>query len=133
MRHFETENTQELTSKQTLAVSHAAASPTTTTAGARDAGVSRATLNRWMEEPNFRAELERTRREAVSLAYAELQGLALRSVSALATLLEDPDSRVRASAVRTSFYLLRKIEADHDLRRRLDTLDTTLDLLKDQR
>ena len=132
MDHIGAENETSLSRRQSLAIPVIAVSPSIS-AGARAIGVSRTTLRRWMQEPEFRAELERARQDAVQLAYSEIQALSLKSVSALSALLEDPDSRVRSSAVRTSLLLLRNIEADRDVKKRITLMEDAYDLLHSQR
>lgn len=119
----------DFTPRQTLAMPYIAANPSMTEA-AKAAGISRVTLYRWMQDPSFRAELERIRRDAVDLAYAELRGLALKSVTAIAELLEDPDPRVRGMAARTALNSVAKAEEVHQLRNRFDILDRAISLLK---
>ena len=130
---MEQDETQErnvdLTPKQTVAMPYIAANPSMTEA-AKAAGISRVTLYRWMQDPSFRAELERIRRDAVDLAYAELRGLALKSVTAIAELLEDPDPRVRSMAARIALYNVARAEEVYQLRKRFDVLDRAITLLK---
>ena len=85
-----------------------------------------------MQDPSFRAELERIRKDAVDLAYAELRGLALKSVTAIAELLEDPDPRVRGMAARTALNSVAKAEEVYQLRNRFDILDRAITLLKNE-
>ena len=125
------ERNVELTAKQTVAMPYIAANPSMTEA-AKAAGISRVTLYRWIQDPSFRAELERIRKDAVDLAYAELRGLALKSVTAIAELLEDPDPRVRTMAARTALYNVAKIEEVQQLRNRFDLLDRAITLLKNE-
>ena len=119
----------DFTPRQTLAMPYIAANASMTE-GAKAAGISRVTLYRWMQDPSFRAELERIRRDAVDLAYAELRGLALKSVTAIAELLEDPDPRVRGMAARTALNSVAKAEEVYQLRNRFDILDRAISLLK---
>lgn len=125
------EENGDLTVKQAAAMPYIAANPSATEA-AKAAGISRVTLHRWMQDPSFRAELERNRKEAVDFAYAELRGLALKSVTTIADLLEDPDPRVRTMAARTALYNVAKIEEVHQLRNRFDVLDRAITLLKNE-
>ena len=127
-----TENKNSLSPKQAAAIPHVAASPSLT-AGAKAAGVGRSTLNRWINEPQFRAELERARQDVAELAYSEIQALALKCVSRLSTLLDSPNDHVSASAIRTALRLLRQIDADRNIQNRLDILDNALALIKEQR
>ena len=132
MEHIETENANILSANQAGAIPIVAASASIA-AGAKAAGVARSTLNRWIQEPAFRAELERARQSAAELAYSEIQALSLKSVDALAALLEDPNPNVRVAAVRTSLHHLRKIETDRNIQQRPDVLSNTSDLLREQR
>ena len=128
MEHPDAENTDRLTPRQTLAVPIVAVSPSIA-AGAKAAGISRTTLNRWMLDPAFRAEVESARKDAAALAYSELQALALKSVAALSSLLEHDNPKIRAQAVRTALNTIRKAEIDRELRRRVEVLGNALDLL----
>ena len=132
---MEQDETQErnvdFTPRQTVAMPYIAANPSMTEA-AKAAGISRVTLYRWMQDPSFRAELERIRKDAVDLAYAELRGLALKSVTAIAELLEDPDPRVRGMAARTALSSVAKAEEVYQLRNRFDILDRAITLLKNE-
>ncbi len=123
------EGNVDLTTRQTMAMPYIAGNASMTEA-AKAAGISRVTLYRWMKEPSFRTELERIRKDAVDLAYAELRGLALKSVTAIAELLEDPDPRVRCMAARIALYNVARAEEVHHLRNRFDILDRAITLLK---
>ncbi len=89
----------ELSDRQVSALPYLAAAATNEE-GARMAEISITTLKRWRQDSVFRDELRRLREDAASLAHTELNGLALKSMGALASLLEDPNPRVRAQAVR---------------------------------
>ena len=125
------ESNVDLTTRQTVAMPYIAATPSITEA-AKAAGIDRTTLYRWMKDYSFRVELERVRKGAVDLAYAELRGLALKSVTAIAELLEDPDPRVRNMAARTALYNVARAEEVHQLRNRFDVLDRAITLLKNE-
>ena len=94
----------ESADRQLLALPFIAAAPTNAEA-AEAADISVATLKRWRQNPRFKDELRRIREDAAKLAHAELDGLALKSVAALANLMDDPNPRVRAQAVRTALPL----------------------------
>lgn len=120
-----------LTPKQTLALPYIAATDSLT-AGAKAARINRNTLHRWMHDPLFRAELERMRRDAESLARVELQGLVLKSINTLAELLEDPNPRIRATAVRCALATALKVGDVREIRHELETLQTATALLRYQ-
>jgi hypothetical protein len=85
-----------------------------------------------MKDPVFRNELERARRDAVELAHAELQGLALKSVTALAGLLEHPDPRIRSVAVRTALHHAARVSETREVQQRVELLDRAVTLLKNE-
>ena len=133
MQQNATENRKvALTPKQTLALPYIAATDSLT-AGAKAARINRTTLHRWMHDPVFRAELERVRKDAESLARVELQGLVLKGINTLAELLEDPNPRVRANAVRATLATALKVGDLRELRHELETLQTATALLRYQR
>lgn len=121
-----------LTPRQTLALPYIAATASLS-AGARAARIHRSTLHQWMTDSNFRAELERLRKDAESLARVELQGLVLKSISTLAELLEDPDPKVRATAVRAALSNALKVGENRELRQQLEMIETTQVMMRQQR
>ncbi|MCY4450226.1 MAG: hypothetical protein OXE02_15425 [Chloroflexi bacterium] len=132
MQQKATENRKvALSPKQTLALPYIAATDSLT-AGAKAARINRTTLHRWMHDPVFRGELERVRKDAESLARVELQGLVLKSINILAELLEDPNPRVRAMAVRITLSTALKVGDVREIRHDLETLQTATALLRYQ-
>ena len=132
MTQNETVPNDELTDRQLLALPFIAASANQTD-GAEAAAISRATLARWRQNPRFKDELRRIREDAAKLAHAELDGLALKSVSALADLMDDPNPRVRAQAIRTALDVSLKVQEQTRLRRNLRQLENAFDHLKNQK
>ena len=88
-----------LTHRQQTALPIIAAAPTIAQA-ARSAGVTNATLHRWLNEPAFRQELTRQRQETAALARQEIQGLMLHSITVIADALNDPNPSIRLRAAR---------------------------------
>ena len=121
----------ELTRKQELAMPHIL-SARSEREGARAAQISRTTLQRWMDNPAFRAELEDRRRAAAALCHNEYQELALNGVNILADLLTDPSPYIRLNAVRVAVSVSMKVEERQDIRRRINVIDDAIELLKDQ-
>ena len=132
MTQNETVPNDELTDRQLLALPFIAASANQTE-GAEAAAISRATLARWRQNPRFKDELRRIREDAAKLAHAELDGLALKSVTALADLMDDPNPRVRAQAIRTALEISLKVQEQTRLRRNLRQLENAFDHLKNQK
>lgn len=94
------------------------------------AEINISTLRRWQQDPVFRDELRRIREETANLAFAELNGLALKSMGALAELLEDPNPRVKAQAVRIALSMCARNGEAARNSRRLNQLQKALTLLK---
>ena len=94
------------------------------------AEISIATLTRWRQDSVFRDELRRQREDAASLAHTELNGLALKSMATLAALLEDPNPRVRAQAVRIALNVGVRVGETARNSRRLNQIQKALALLK---
>ncbi len=120
-----------LTPRQMLAIPYIVSAPSMRQA-ARDARIARATLTRWMHDPDFRTEVEEARRRVADLAFAEINGLALKGVIALADLLENPDPRVRNAAVRIALQNSLKIKEIAEVRNRMDVMDYAFSMLKSQ-
>ncbi len=66
------QRTIALSPRQAAALPYVASEPTLTR-GAHAAQITRRTLARWMNEPAFRAELERIRNNIADFAYSELE------------------------------------------------------------
>ncbi|MYK33911.1 MAG: hypothetical protein F4045_02020 [Chloroflexi bacterium] len=119
----------ELSDRQVSALPYLAAAATNEE-GARMAAISISTLTRWRQDSVFRDELRRLREDAASLAHTELNGLALKSMAALTSLLEDPNPRVRAQAVRIALDTGVRVGETARNTRRLNQLQKALTLLK---
>ena len=129
MRQNETAVAKRLTPRQMLALPYLACAPSLA-AGARTAHIGRATLNRWMNDEEFRRQLKRSREQAAELAHIELQGLMLKSVLILADALDDDDPIARVRAARTTLSVALKAETSQHLQQRLDVLEEALSILK---
>lgn len=121
------ENNSHLTPRQWSALPFLAATPNIRLA-ARVVGIGKSTLYRWLEDPGFRDELTRLRRETADLARIELQGLMLRSVSVLAESMEHDDQALRLRAARYALtFGLQAAEADR-LRGEIQNIQEALSL-----
>ncbi len=110
-----------LSRNQRKALPILAASPSISEA-ARLSKVDRSTLYRWLEDENFRAELAQLQQKAAGVATANLQGLTLQAVQALAELLESPVPNIRLRAVRTILSYAIKLRDVQDLANEVQTL-----------
>ena len=120
---------EELSDRQVTALPYLATAPTKQE-GARMAEIDVSTLRRWQQDPVFRNELRRIREETASLAFTELNGLALKSMNSLAELLEDPNPRIKAQAVRIALSMCARNGEVARNTRRLNQLQKALTLLK---
>ena len=96
------------------------------------AGISRATLYRYLNDKDFLFELSRMRHEAEELALEELRGAALSSFRTLAELLDDPDSKIRLSAAKALWEYRRQLRENEQVRERLEFLEAAVRLKKAQ-
>lgn len=75
---------------------------------ARAAGISERTAYRRLEDPKFRAQLERSRRALRESVLARLSDAGLDAISTLVDLLESEDENVRLKAAKTILEALSK-------------------------
>ena len=94
----------ELSDRQLAVLPYLVSSPSVSEA-ARRADVHRSTLHQWMNDPEFRQELESARQDAADLARSELRGLMLKATTVLAESLEDPSPVIRLRASRYAIDL----------------------------
>ena len=121
-----------LTHKQITALPFIISAPTLAE-GARRAGLARSTIHRWMGDDHFRARFERLRDEALSLAQAEMKGVALKGAMVLAEMLDDPSSDIRLRAAQTAVYAGFKVEEQSDIKKRIDRVSEALDLQRSRK
>ena len=126
------EPTIALSPRQAAALPYVASEPTLTR-GARAAQITRRTLTRWMNEPAFRAELERIRNNIADFAYSELEGLALKGVFRIAQLMDSDDPNVAHRASKTALSLSMSVRDQRETRRRMETLENAITLVRQQR
>ena len=127
MGHNETDYTHGFTRRQRAALPYLVTA-TTVAEGARLANIGRATLYRWINDPDFRNRLETLRADAADLARTELDGLMLKGMLALAQALEDPSPAIRLRAVQITLVMGFKAKDLHDMARRLERVDEALHL-----
>ena len=125
-------NETGLTPRQKMALPIIAASPTLTEA-ARRASVNARTLKRWLEDEEFRSELERLHEESAELARSEIQGLMLRSVKVISDSLKDPSPTIRLNAARAAMALAVKLGDNRKLSQELEVLEDALPIWAAQR
>ena len=117
----------KLTSRQQQALPIVAAAPSIAE-GARLSKIGRSTLNRWLEDAEFRDELIRLRHESSQLAHSELKGLLFEAVDRLAQLMRDSNPTIQLRAVRTILTFNVKIDEVEKMREQVQALEETLPL-----
>lgn len=121
-----------LSRRKAEALPHVAAAPTLKQ-GARDAGVSYSTLRRWLEDGEFRAELERVKEAAAALMRVKLQELALKSAANLEEFLNSDNDAIRLRATRIALDVAVSLERDQDIRKRILHLNRAFAMLRGNR
>jgi hypothetical protein len=90
---------------------------------AKKAGLSKATLCRWMQDPEFKAALRAARRNVVDATIGRLQAVTTEAVAALCAALTCEAPTVRVSAARAILeFSFRSVEL-MDLEERLSALE----------
>ena len=110
-----------LTQRQVTALPHLLR-PGPIAAQARNAGIARNTLYRWLEDPNFRECLERLREETLRFSQSEFQAITLKAVDAIEDALDSDDMSIRLQAARIVMNESRNAQYDQHVQRRLESL-----------
>ena len=102
----------KLSRRQIMALPILAAAPNLTE-GAKEAGISDATLYRWRQNAHFRAEMDRMTHEIAETTREGLNELLHHSFRVIGEMLKDPDPAVRLKAAQaTIIYGLRVCQAE---------------------
>src|SRR5215204_779002 len=115
---------EELSPQQEGAITALLSEPGLTIA-AKAAGVGKATLWRWMQQPAFREAYRRARREAVEQARARLQQASGEAVEVLRDVMNDQDTphASRVSAARTVLDMAMQATNEEEIEKRLAALE----------
>ena len=116
-----------LTDKQLQTLPHLVAAPSVSEA-ARRADVGRTTLYRWIEDDEFRRELERQRNEALELAHVELKGLMFKATQVLGEAMDDDNPFLRLRAAQIALTVGLKALEVKELQTRIELLEDALPL-----
>ena len=90
---------------------------------AEAAGISRATLVRWLRDRDFKRAFDRARRDALDGALHALHGSTLKATRTLVGLLDAENEAIRLGAVRTLLEFALRSHDDFDIRARLDRIE----------
>ena len=116
-----------LTDNQLQALPYLVASPSLSEA-AKLAEVGRTALYRWMENAEFRRELERPRSEALDLAHVELKDLMLKATQVVGETMDDANPLVRLRAAQIALSIGMKAIEVKEIQRRVELLEDALPL-----
>ncbi len=131
MMQKRTDFAENLTQRQITALPHLLR-PGPITEQARNAGVSRNTLYRWLEDQNFRECLERLREETLRFSQSEFQAITLKAVEAIEDALDSNDMRMRLQAARIVMQESRNAQYDQTTQRRIENLFDAFRLLEER-
>ena len=118
--------------RQAAALPYVAADPNLTRA-AQAAQVTRRTLTRWMNEPTFRAELERIWANLSDFSLSQVEALSLRAAHRIEQLIDSDDPNVAHRASKTVLSMSMSIRDQRETRRRMETLENAITLIRQQR
>ena len=119
-------DTPDLSPRQLAALPLIVDSPTNAQA-ARDAGIARATLYKWLDDPDFRAELIRVREESAAFARTEVCGTMIHSLSVIIDCTYSQNDFVRFQAARYLYNTGLAVGGLEQLQKQLDALKLTLE------
>jgi len=115
----------ELSARQLRAIPFIITSPTIIE-GVGKAGISTKTFYKWLEQPEFKAELDRQREEAAKTAFNTLTQALTKAVENLVKLLDHPDDRLKRWACKDVIEYVLEHKAIDDLVKRIDAIEQQL-------
>ena len=130
MEQFETKIAEDLSERQLMALPHLL-KPGPLTEQARNAGVSRTTLYRWLQDDSFRRAVDRLREDSMDLAESHLQAMAYRAAAVIQEALHDDKPEVRFRAAQAVLQHAHNAQYGQHLQRRVELLMDAFDLSKE--
>ena len=98
----------------------------TITEGCEKAGIERTVYYDWLEQPEFKAELDRQRDEAAKMAFDTLTGALTKAVENLVKLLDHADDRLKRLACKDVIEYILKHREIEDLVKRIEAIEQRL-------
>ena len=86
-----------------------------------------------MNEPAFRAELERIRGNISDFAHSQVEALSLKAAHRIEQLMDSDDPNVAHRAAKTALVMSMNIRDRRETQRRMDTLENAITLIRQQR
>ena len=130
LRQFETDFSEDLSKRQIKALP-SLLRPGSLSEQARNAGIARATLYRWLEDDSFRSALQRLREQTMEIAESEMIAMTYEAAGVVYDTLRDEDKNLRFKAAQTILQQAHDAKYGHDLLRRVETIKDALKLRKD--
>lgn len=127
MEQIGTNGASTLTDKQLQSLPHLVTAPSMSEA-ARRADVGRTTIYKWLEDDEFRRELERQRNEALELAHVELKGLMFKATQVVGEAMDDDNPFLRLRAAQIALTVGLKAIEVKEIQRRIELLEDALPL-----
>ncbi len=101
--------------------------------GVSRAGISRGTFYKWMQDPMFRGELDKQRKEVIALALQDIKASAGDAVKVLRGLLKAKNESIRLKASTSILDYIAKFLEIEELEARLQILEGEFENAKDKR
>jgi len=115
----------ELSARQRRTIPFIITSPTIVE-GVSKAGITTKTFYQWLEQPEFKAELDRQRDEAAKAAFDILTQALTKAVENLVKLLDHADDRLKRLACKDVIEYIIEHKAIEDLAKRIEAIEQRL-------
>ena len=96
--------------------------PGPVTERAREAGIHRDTIYRWMRDDAFRETLDSLKEQVFRLAESEIQSMAYEATSVIYEAMQDDNPRTRLRAAQTILKFAHEADYGRDLAKRVDNV-----------
>jgi len=120
-----TDEKQKLSRRQLKSIPFLVSSATYTQ-GCEKAKINKATLYKWLKNPDFKAELERRRDEIATEAFGILTQSLTKAVESLVGLLDHQDDRLKRLTAKDVIDFIIRHKENEDLNKRLTEVEKRL-------
>ncbi len=95
---------------------------------AKQAGISKDTLYRWMRDDAFKEAIDSLKQQVFRLAETELQSMAYEATTVIYEAMQDDNPRTRLSAAQATLKFAQEANYGRELSRRLEKAIDAMDL-----
>jgi hypothetical protein len=120
-----TKEKPKLSRRQLKAIPFLVSSPTYTQ-GCEKAKINKATLYKWIKQPEFKCELDRQRNDIVEVAFSTIAQNIEKAVSGLVGLLDSKDERIKRLTANDIIGHYNKHKEIKELEERIQQIETRL-------